>query len=224
MEDPKRAKTARKTPKTPKNPSKTTDIGANQAKKVKNDWQRASYHALSPADRSLRMWRQIARPPTPRAGSTRSKVSRNVALANAFCSFSDIEEVVRIYTACALINELGWDVYVVDHIVPLLGGGLSGDGNGILVCGLHTHTNLQVITARENHAKGHHLWPGMWPITYETLEMLMAAGLPARRPAPSMVRIQTRAPEGATPHVHASADPGPAAPARPQPEQPKRRR
>ena len=63
-----------------------------------------------------------------------------------------------MYRACAVLNDLGPEKYVVDHIVPLQGSRVSG---------LHTHDNLQVITIEENRAKGHWWWPQMWPIEDE---------------------------------------------------------
>lgn len=60
-----------------------------------------------------------------------------------------------MYRACAVLNELGWGPYCVDHIVPV---------QGTMVSGFHTHDNLQVITVEENREKGHWWWPQMWPI------------------------------------------------------------
>lgn len=43
--------------------------------------------------------------------------------------------------------------HVVDHEIPL---------QSPFVCGLHTHGNLRVITARENESKNNKRWPDMW--------------------------------------------------------------
>jgi hypothetical protein len=40
----------------------------------------------------------------------------------------------------------------VDHVVPL---------RSSMVCGLHVHFNLRVISGRENQRKGNRLWPNM---------------------------------------------------------------
>lgn len=42
--------------------------------------------------------------------------------------------------------------YQVDHVVPL---------QSRIVCGLHSHTNLQVIPANVNQSKGNRHWPDM---------------------------------------------------------------
>lgn len=69
-----------------------------------------------------------------------------------------------MYTAAAIMTELFGEEFVVDHSVPL---------QNALCCGLHTHTNLQVITKRENYLKSNWLWPDMWPLTWETALWLM---------------------------------------------------
>lgn len=59
---------------------------------------------------------------------------------------ADIYELARIYTVA-----LGRPFHV-DHVVPL---------RSSLVCGLHAHTNLQVLPGSENIAKGNRRWPDM---------------------------------------------------------------
>lgn len=114
---------------------------------------RARYAALTPAQKSEYRWRLVAKPARPRPGSTRSTELRAVSLSLAYCDWSDIEEVVRLYTAAAVLSEITGVPYEIAHIVPL---------NHPLVCGLHTHTNLEVITRTENRLKSNLFWPGMW--------------------------------------------------------------
>lgn len=60
--------------------------------------------------------------------------------------FADTETIYR-----QLYDEYDPRVYVVDHIVPV---------NGVLVCGLHVRENLQIMTKKENGAKGNE-WEGV---------------------------------------------------------------
>lgn len=122
------------------------------------------YKLLSPAERAMNRWRAAAKPYTPKPGSFKSKDPRVMARARAYCDFSDAEEVVRIYMACAIMNELEMGQYEVDHSVPL---------GSPLVSGLQTHTNLQVISTEENRTKGNLFWPQMWPQDWSTMDLLM---------------------------------------------------
>lgn len=58
----------------------------------------------------------------------------------------DIYELARVYAA-----SLGRPFHV-DHVVPL---------RSKVVCGLHSHTNLQVLPGPDNIAKGNRRWPDM---------------------------------------------------------------
>ena len=160
------AKTAKKLTKPPGNcPAQTeenqTYYAANAAR-IKSS-AAARYKAYTRAERNELRWRREARPPTPQPGSLRSLKVRSVALANAYCDFSDIEEVIRTYIACAVMNELGMGVYHCDHTVPI---------SSRLVCGLHTHTNIRVVSVHENKIKGNTLWPQMWPMDWSTMDLL----------------------------------------------------
>lgn len=67
------------------------------------------------------------------------------AWANAFM----LEEAYILARLRSMVTGYEWDV---DHIVPL---------RSKLVCGLHAETNIQVIPAASNRAKGNRHWPDM---------------------------------------------------------------
>lgn len=66
--------------------------------------------------------------------------------------WSDVEEVRDIYRQCKDIQEATGIEYHVDHVIPL---------NNALVCGLHSHTNLQILKAVDNLSKSNRVWPDM---------------------------------------------------------------
>lgn len=109
-------------------------------------------------------WRRYARPPAPTPGSKNAGVSRKTVISNAYMHWSDVEQVYRCYMAAAVMTELLGETYVVDHTVPL---------RHPLVCGLHTHTNLKVISSYENSLKGNSYWPDMPEVTRGTLDFLL---------------------------------------------------
>ena len=73
---------------------------------------------------------------------------RYAAKKNAYPSWMGEDErffLKEIYELCELRNRVTGVKWEVDHVVPL---------QGKAVCGLHVPWNLQVITAKENRAKG----------------------------------------------------------------------
>lgn len=66
-----------------------------------------------------------------------SKAQRTPAWAN-------LVEIQKVYRECSLISKSTGVEHHVDHIIPL---------HGKLVCGLHVHTNLQILTGSENCSK-----------------------------------------------------------------------
>lgn len=76
---------------------------------------------------------------------------RTAVKNQAVPKWADFEKIKEIYLLAKKLNELTYEKYEVDHIVPL---------KSKLVCGLHVEHNLQIISQSENAAKGNRWWPG----------------------------------------------------------------
>lgn len=72
---------------------------------------------------------------------------RRFAIRQAVPAWADLDAITLIYQEAQQGDGLH-----VDHIVPL---------QSDLVCGLHVHHNLQVVTASENLSKSNRFWPDM---------------------------------------------------------------
>lgn len=72
-------------------------------------------------------------------------VRRRLSTQQQTPAWADVERIRAYYDVCTFFNEVnGYTKYHVDHIIPLRGKRVSG---------LHVHTNLRVIPARENERK-----------------------------------------------------------------------
>ena len=69
---------------------------------------------------------------------------RRAKKKNATPAWADMDRIKYTYAHCHWLNKTFGHNMHVDHIVPL---------NGKNVCGLHVHTNLQIIPAEENMKK-----------------------------------------------------------------------
>lgn len=77
-----------------------------------------------------------------------AKARRRAAELRQLAEWADHEAIKAIYAeAIRLTRETGIKHHV-DHVIPL---------QGKLVWGLHVETNLQILTAKDNHKKGNRL-------------------------------------------------------------------
>jgi hypothetical protein len=63
-------------------------------------------------------------------------------------AWADLVAMRKFYEQAKLLTKSTGIVHHVDHIIPL---------HSTIVCGLHSHTNLRVITAQENYSKSNKL-------------------------------------------------------------------
>lgn len=82
-----------------------------------------------------------------RVAKSKAERRRISSKLSATPAWADLEAIRAIYD---LADEIG-NVHV-DHIVPL---------RSKLVCGLHVHWNLQILSPQENMSKGNWWWPDM---------------------------------------------------------------
>lgn len=77
---------------------------------------------------------------------------REAAKLNAVPGWANEFYISEAYELAKLREKVCGGKWQVDHIVPL---------QSKLVCGLHTHDNLQVIPEATNRSKGNRTWPDM---------------------------------------------------------------
>lgn len=126
--------------------SRTAYTYKNRANKKRYDQQ---YNATNKARKQAqgKLWNKN-NPALKRAYSAKRRAARLNATPDWAIQFI-IREAYALSRLRTKLTGVSWHV---DHIVPLVNP---------IVCGLHTHDNLQVISAVANIAKGNQVWPDM---------------------------------------------------------------
>lgn len=78
--------------------------------------------------------------------------ARRARKLQATPAWTDDAFVALWYKGASIMTQLTGAPYHVDHIVPL---------KSKLVCGLHAHTNMQILPGADNLKKGNRYWPDM---------------------------------------------------------------
>lgn len=92
---------------------------------------------------SVKRWK-VNNPERARILKNKANIKRKLLMKNARVSWANQEAIQTMYDEAAQLTEETGIEYQVDHIIPYVSN---------LVCGLHVHNNLQVITASENFRK-----------------------------------------------------------------------
>ena len=74
-----------------------------------------------------------------------NKSKRRAAKLRATPEWADPKKIEHVYWVCNFLSKYIGIEHHVDHIHPL---------QSDMICGLHVHTNLQILTAEENRSKG----------------------------------------------------------------------
>ena len=89
--------------------------------------------------------------PLKRPGAQRYKISKMLATPSWVDRFHE-QKLVKLYRQRKNLNKITSQTWSVDHMVPL---------NSPLVCGLHWHSNLELMPRDVNNDKGNSYWPDM---------------------------------------------------------------
>lgn len=115
--------------------------------KARRSQYRKGYATLNRAKE--RHWSRTYAKRYPSRNAART-AARNAAKLRATPAWADLSAIRLIYEIAATLTASTGEPWHVDHVVPL---------RHPLVCGLHTHQNLQPLRATDNIAKSNRFWP-----------------------------------------------------------------
>ena len=99
----------------------------------------------------IKAWRDAWRAANPHKYNA-YWMKRKAAKLRATPIWADDQKIEEFYFAADFLGMITGIWHEVDHVVPL---------QGKIVCGLHVHTNMQILTRSANRSKGHLQWPDM---------------------------------------------------------------
>jgi hypothetical protein len=91
-------------------------------------------------------------PEQRRANVHRSTAKRKAQKLRAMPTWADQGAINEVYKMARIATRTTGQRHHVDHIVPLISK---------IVCGLHVHANLQILSESENTSKSNRFWPDM---------------------------------------------------------------
>jgi hypothetical protein len=136
------------------NNKRTSDWRKNNpdyAKRYMQEWLKENKPKKALADKKYRENNKDILREKRRPCKVEHNRRREFAKSKAFPIWACTKSIKEIYKKAESLREQGFSVEV-DHIVPLVSK---------LVCGLHTQSNLQIISKDENLTKGNRFWPNM---------------------------------------------------------------
>ena len=112
-----------------------------------NERRRINYSLNNSIKEKNLLWQKINKP-ICRAKLAKYRASKK----NATPKWANLTKIKEFYETADSLSMITGEWYEVDHIIPLQSN---------IVCGLHTESNLQILTQKENRIKSNKYWENM---------------------------------------------------------------